>query len=63
MAHVLLVNLAGEVVGLRFRDADSARDWEDDHEDRVSVAGCVRIISRAEVLGRAPAGIEEGAGE
>ena len=54
MAAVLLVEVRGETVGVRFPDMEAARAWEDAREEDsfLSVVGCVRLVSRAEALGK-----------
>lgn len=53
MAVVLLIETKdGNVVAVRFPDNESARDWEDEHDDEVSGRGVVTLVSKGEALDR-----------
>jgi hypothetical protein len=50
-AHVLLVETdEGGIVAVRFPSVDAARQWEDEHEDRLTVVGCFPVTTKAEAL-------------
>lgn len=40
----------GDLVAVRFTSQEEARDWEDANEARLIVRGCVRVVSKKEVL-------------
>jgi len=49
---LLIEDDEGDVMGVRFKNIEEARAWEDEHEDKIgTVSGCVRIVSRSEALG------------